>query len=487
MSTRLPQMPFTGDDLIELGIRPGPGFGPLLRRVNAALAATSDLDEDASDAVVLDVLRAYKQEQDAEAAARAARVRPLLAEPARIAVHLDPDNAEEQANLDSVMAAMTGVARTPTVEHVAVMPDACPAGAISVGGVAAARDAIHPGWHSADICCSMFATDLGDVDPKAVLDAAFALSHFGPGGRKRHEEIPLSQDLRDMLDSGNPFFADPKIQGRARSNHGTSGDGNHFVAVGRSEATGSVWLVSHYGSRGFGAGVYDAGMAVAERFRQEICPDLDKGHAWIPASSAEGKAYWEALQIVRAWTKSNHAVLHEAIAAAVGASIRHQRWNPHNMVFVDPADPTLYWHAKGATPVRNAFLPDTDGTQIVPLNMAQPILFVQGGDAPGAHGFAPHGAGRDLSRTQHKRKIGDEKPEAVFARETAGLDARFWSGVIDVSELPSAYKDADKVQAAMARHRLATVVDRIRPYGSIMAGEQNEPWRQKLAAKKAKA
>ena len=246
-----------------------------------------------------------------------------------------------------------------------------------------------------------------------------------------------------------------------------------------------MWLVSHYGSRGFGAGVYDAGMAVAERFRQEICPDLDKGHAWIPASSDEGKAYWEALEIVRAWTKSNHAVIHDAVARAVGASIRYQRWNPHNFVFRDPADPSLYWHAKGATPVRNAFLHDTDGTQIIPLNMAQPILFVQGGDAPGAHGFAPHGAGRDLSRTQHKRKIGDEPPQAVFARETAGIDARFWSGTIDVSELPSAYKDADKVQAAMARHRLATVVDRILPYGSIMAGDQQEPWRKKQEAKKA--
>jgi len=53
-----------------------------------------------------------------------------------------------------------------------------------------------------------------------------------------------------------------------------------------------------------------------------------------------------------------------------------------------------------------------------------------------------------------------------------------------VSELPSAYKDADRVRADMARFGLATVVDEIRPYGAIMAGdwEADAPWRRKRGA-----
>jgi RNA-splicing ligase RtcB len=69
----------------------------------------------------------------------------------------------------------------------------------------------------------------------------------------------------------------------------------------------------------------------------------------------------------------------------------------------------------------------------------------------------------------------------IFARETQGIDARFWCGTIDISELPSAYKDADQVQAQMAQFDLAAVVDRIQPYGAIMAGdwEKDAPWRRR--------
>lgn len=65
------------------------------------------------------------------------------------------------------------------------------------------------------------------------------------------------------------------------------------------------------------------------------------------------------------------------------------------------------------------------------------------------------------------------------------LDARFFSGNIDVSELPSACKPAATVRAQMAAFDLAEVVDEIRPYGSIMAGdwERDAPWRKKAQAK----
>ena len=58
-----------------------------------------------------------------------------------------------------------------------------------------------------------------------------------------------------------------------------------------------------------------------------------------------------------------------------------------------------------------------------------------------------------------------------MAEETAGLDARFYSGVPDASELPSAYKNAATVQAQIQRFGLAKVVDYVDPVGSIMAGD----------------
>lgn len=469
----------TGKDLIALGFEPGPWFGDALREIN-----DRQLPRDQAARVArrhADAIKAAEVE-------RAAREVPLRDEPIAYRVNLGDDHAT-QAEIDNnaaVHATMRELMRTPTLEQGAVMPDACPAGptgTIPVGGVVAARNAVHPGMHSADICCSLTATDLGRVDPARVLDAVHAITHFGPGGRKRHEEIVLPRYLRDAF-AENAFLRDRKIQDRARSDFGSCGDGNHFNLVGVSEATGNTILVSHFGSRGPGAMLYKTGMKVAQGFRDEISPQTPVGNAWIPIDSAEGKTYWAALQTIREWTKQSHAGLHDAAIAVLGGKteIVDRFWNEHNFCFrEEDANGSLIWHAKGATPIHDPFLPDTSGVQIVPLNMAQPVLIIRGERHDGNLGFAPHGAGRNMSRTRHKRMLEGRSDEDIFAEETAGIDARFHCGKIDISELPSAYKNADRVQAEMEQFRLADVVDRIQPHGTIMAGdwEANAPWKKK--------
>jgi tRNA-splicing ligase RtcB (3'-phosphate/5'-hydroxy nucleic acid ligase) len=169
---------------------------------------------------------------------------------------------------------------------------------------------------------------------------------------------------------------------------------------------------------------------------------------------------------------------------ATGAKAKERFWNEHNFVF---RRGDLFYHAKGATPISADFLPDTSGVQIVPMNMAEPVLLIRGAETDTNLGFAPHGAGRNYSRSAHKRGLGDVPEAEVFAQETAGLDARFFSGHIDVSELPSAYKPASTVRAQMARFGLAEVVDEILPYGCIMAGdwERDAPWRKRKDARAA--
>lgn len=72
---------------------------------------------------------------------------------------IEPETDDEIINVHAVIQHMDVLLRVPTISKAAVMPDACPSGStpgtIPVGGVVAARDAIHPGFHSADICCSM--------------------------------------------------------------------------------------------------------------------------------------------------------------------------------------------------------------------------------------------------------------------------------------------------------------------------------------------
>jgi hypothetical protein len=75
--------------------------------------------------------------------------------------------------------------------------------------------------------------------------------------------------------------------------------------------------------------------------------------------------------------------------------------------------------------------------------------------------------------------------EEVFEEETVGLDIRFFSKEIDISELPSAYKNANAVREQMDDFGLGHVVDEVIPYGSIMAGDwqKNAPWKVKRRKK----
>jgi tRNA-splicing ligase RtcB len=459
----------TGKDLLDLGFKSGKWFKDALTHINA---------HELEGSAMLAYLDTVKPPAEL----------PLLAAPAPFYENIRADSVVEQQNIDYVRQSMALLMRTPTVVTGAIMPDACPAGppgTIPVGGVVVTRQAIHPGMHSADICCSVMLTNLGKVDPKTVLDVAQQVTHFGPGGRPPERQYPLPAELLAEFQD-NPFLNSAKDISLAHEHLGTQGDGNHFLYVGTSAATGDTVLVTHHGSRGVGARLYSAGMKVAERFRQQLSPETAPANAWLPAESAEGMAYWAALQTVRKWTKLNHLSLHDDVVQRLQATVQQRYWNEHNFVF-KAGD--LYYHAKGATPLDPQFMPDITGPRIIPLNMAEPILIVEGDTTTNNLGFAPHGAGRNLSRTRHKYSKADKTREEWFAEETQGIDARFFFNEIDISELPSAYKNAAEVKRQISEFKLARTVDEIRPYGCIMAGdwEKHAPWRVKKQEKAAKA
>ena len=93
-------------------------------------------------------------------------------------------------------------------------------------------------------------------------------------------------------------------------------------------------------------------------------------------------------------------------------------------------------------------MPDITGPRLIPLNMSEPVLIVEGETTNSNLGFAPHGAGRNVSRTQH-RKSKTGTFQEIFNEETQGLDVRFFSEEIDITELPSAYKNAETVRNQM--------------------------------------
>lgn len=460
------RVPVTGDDLIAWGHRPGPSFGDLLSRANSARDEGFGLVK-IREMLVGDLPPPAPPTQD-------------LRKRGEVAFHanIEAEGADEEGNVSRVRETMTELMRTPTVEAGAIMPDACPAGpvgTIPVGGVAAARNAIHPGMHSADICCSVMITDLGNADPKAVLDAAQSVTHFGPGGRAQGKRFSVSLRMMDAFRE-NHFLNEPTTIRMAQEHMGTQGDGNHFLFVGRSRATGHTAVVTHHGSRGPGARLYKAGMIVAEKFRRKLSPETQKQNAWIPADTEEGRTYWEALQLIRKWTKANHNAIHQATVEAVRGENLDRWWNEHNFVFERDG---LFYHGKGATPAWQGWASDATARTLIPLNMSEPVLVVKGLDASHGLGFSPHGAGRNFSRSEHRRRMGKTTPEQMLKAETEGLDIRFFADKIDASELPSSYKKADAVVRQIKSYGLAEIEDYLDPYGCIMAGDMPPPWQNR--------
>lgn len=445
----------TGKTLIEWGFKPGSWFRDAIKALN-----------EAGDIPYKDLRRIAADFESTST--------PLRKAGLPYHVNLKPDNPIEQENLDKVKAHMNELMKVPTVVTGAVMPDACPVsstlGVIPVGAVVATKDAIHPGMHSADVCCSMAVTVLGDVDPTKVLDLGMERSHFGGGGRSVGDQVFPSTDLMSGFNK-NPFLRN--LQDDAIAHHATQGDGNHFFFVGRMKSSGDVCLVTHHGSRKPGAMLYKKGMRVAENFRQKLSPETHKHNAWIPFETFEGRDYWQALQLIRLWTKSSHFAIHDLILEGLGVSGKDRFWNEHNFVFERDG---LFYHAKGATPAYADFSDDTNGLTLIPLNMAEPILVAKGLDAEKGVGFAPHGAGRNFSRRQFEQINEGRTAEEIIKEQAPGIDVRFFNDQPDISELPGAYKNAAKVRAEITEHGLAEIVDEIEPIGSIMAGH----WRKKL-------
>ncbi len=452
-------IPINGNTLIQLGFKSGKWFKEAI-----AYANTHKLAGEA--------LLTYLQ-----TAGPTPVVEPHPS-PIPFSINIRAESPAEEENVKQVLSTMNALMKTPTLVAGAIMPDACPTGGIGqipVGGVAVAKNAIHPAMHSADICCSVMMTNFGNIDPKKVLDAAHNITHFGGGGRKDLFDLP--GELLALFKQ-NAYLNNQKSISTAHSHLGTQGDGNHFLYVGKSRNTGHTILVTHHGSRGVGAQLYRVGMGLAESFRKVLSPNTLPKNAWIPFDTEEGKTYWEALQILRQWTKLNHSIIHDKTLQSLNKEAVDRFWNEHNFVFKDK---DLFYHAKGATPLDDRFVPDSkDGLRLIPLNMSEPILVVKGTTTATNLGFAPHGAGRNMSRSQHQKSKAHQTIKEVFKEETKGLDVRFFSKEIDVSELPSAYKNAQSVQNQMKEFGLGEVIDEIMPYGCIMAGnwQKDPPWRK---------
>lgn len=483
----------TREDLKEAGWIEGPIFRDLLERARSYQEVKGIQDR----AYLIKLLR-----RDFGAPPPKLALRP---EAAPLAEAIEPVGDDAERSLAAVRRQMRELLRVPVVSRGAVMPDACPAGAapatIPVGGAIAVENAIIPSAHSADICCSMFATFYrSDAPVGGELDTLMAATRFGFGGRAGDAIVHHPVVDEDVWD--NPFLKG--LEQKARIHIADQGDGNHFAFIGEvvigpdeADAIGRSGervpegrfrvLVTHHGSRGLGAAVYKRGQQAALKHTERNAAGIPHAAAWLDARKPDGQAYWEALEYVSLWTRANHHAIHQRFLTQVDRSAEAAFGNEHNFVWKRG---DTFLHGKGATP---AWKNESGRPQLglIPLNMAAPILIVLGRDNPDFLSFAPHGAGRNLSRTALLRRFQDRKghldapaAERAIRDSTAGIDVRWFHGRPDLSETPVAYKDATLVRSQIDRFALADVVAEIQPLGCIMAGDPGpRPWEKPLTPK----
>ena len=119
--------------------------------------------------------------------------------------------------------------------------------------------------------------------------------------------------------------------------------------------------------------------------------------------------------------------------------------------------------------------------------MAEPILVTLGRDNEEFLSFAPHGAGRNQSRTRTMRDFRksngdlDEKSvQRAIDDSTRGLDIRWYYGKGDLTESPVGYKPAAQVREQIEKFELADIVAEVTPLGCLMAGYAGpKPWMKK--------
>ena len=498
-------MSLNGNDLIEAGWQPGPKFPALL-------AAARALEEDkgiTDQAYILKLLERDFTKDD-----------PMLAmrdSPLPFAEAIEATNELDEKNIGAVRRYMQQLLRTPVIEAGSIMPDACPAGAaeatIPVGGAISVKNAILPAAHSADICCSMHASVFRcDQSTSAMLDSLVESTRFGYGGRK-----PADRVYHPILEES--VWSNKFLQGLeeyAAMHLADQGDGNHFAYIGKLRVTAAFidrlshsghdkmarslrdaaagqldhsdgvsfyTLVTHHGSRGLGAQLYKRGHKAAIKETSRIARNIPKAAAWLDVDSEIGSEYWEALQYVGRWTKANHQSIHSRFLERSGGDRITEFGNEHNFVW---RRGNSFLHGKGATPAWR----DSENRPLlglIPLNMAAPILITLGRDNREFLSFAPHGAGRNQSRTatlrQFRKANGDIDETSVkeaITRATEGLDIRWFYGKGDLSESPIGYKPAQQVKAQIEQFELADIVAEITPLGCIMAGDPGpRPWMRK--------
>lgn len=342
------------------------------------------------------------------------------------------------------------------VPHLALMPDAHLGKGATVGSVIPTVDAVIPAAVGVDIGCGMdavltqfVADELADPELRAQLRLAIErripLSAGRYNTRLEDAAAESAVDQLEELAARRAVHRHEQLAPNWRLQLGSLGSGNHFIEVSLDERD-RVWLFLHSGSRGVGNRLAQHHIKVARMVAERYWITLpDPDLAYLVQGTVEFEAYMRDLEWAQAFAQHNRRVMmarvEDALAEATGRDVLagfkvscHHNYTARERHF----GRDLIVSRKGAINAHEGVW------GLIPGSMGAKSYVVRGKGNRASLCSAPHGAGRNHSRSAARKLFTLEDLEARMA----GVE---WSGSSAfLDEHPDAYKDIDVVMADAA-------------------------------------
>jgi len=336
-----------------------------------------------------------------------------------------------------------------------------------------------------------------ELDEVLVRGVSWAIDH----GYGSSDDSDVCEENGQIPDA-DPNKVSNKARKRGAPQLGSLGSGNHFLEVQKvteihdEEAAnrmgikeGTITILIHCGSRGFGHQVCSDYLRVAEQAMGKYDINLpDRELACVPNTSEEGESYrkamfaalnfaWGNRQMITHWTRKSFERVFNQTESDLDMKLVYDV--AHNIAKVekhkvDGKERKLVVHRKGAT---RAFPANRDEIPLKYRDLGQPvfipgsmgtaswILLGQPNSMDLSFGSTAHGAGRTMSRTKARRNFTEDDVKKSLNEKGIFIKALTRDGVVE--ETPQAYKDVDAVVNVSHNLGIATKVAKLVPIGVI--------------------
>lgn len=336
------------------------------------------------------------------------------------------------------------IVNSPCSENskIAIMPDAHAGIGCCVGFSQKFTDKVVPNFVGCDIGCGMTYVNIDKSEAKRInLEKLDKVIHqeIPTGDSKRNKPLGVA----DCIDYSR--LTAPINKEKIKAGLGTLGGGNHFIELDKDE-DGNFYLVIHSGSRHLGYAVWEYWQRVASSKRPSGVPE----HlAWL--ESDDLNCYIEDIKVCQQYSAINKEVMAEIILSELGIKRKNYEiyLTQHN--YIDVENNII---RKGSI----------DGTSkaIIPINMRDGSLLVNGKSTEELNWSLPHGAGRLFGRKEAKETLKMED----YKKAMKGI----YSSCVKISTLdesPMAYKDIDFIKEHISEY--ADIVSVLKPIFNFKA------------------